>query len=156
MKPRITTEPGALSVAAFCQWAGEQPTQNKLTGNRDKEPVLILRSEDLWGEINAVADLITPDLIARLREMGFTEHVASNYAVEQIVAMLLNYLLEDLRVYRNEEGFELDLGSGEVQVQLTEEPISPWSRAEDAIREMEEDERAEFRAWLDGKDVFYA
>lgn len=26
MKPQITTEPGALSVAAFCQWAGEQPT----------------------------------------------------------------------------------------------------------------------------------
>lgn len=22
MKPQITTEPGALSVAAFCQWAG--------------------------------------------------------------------------------------------------------------------------------------
>lgn len=135
-----------------------------LRRNAEEEPVKILRSADLWGEINAVTSLIAPNMIEQMREMGFTEHVASSTAIEQIVAMVLDYLIDEVRVYRNGEvrvyrngeGFELDLGSGEVQVELVEEQISPWSRAEDAIGEMGEDERAEFRAWLDGKDVFDA
>lgn len=117
----------------------------------DKEPVKILRGEDLWGEINAVTSVIAPDLTAQMREMGFTEHVASTVAIEQILAMTLDYLIDEVRVYRNEEGFELDLGSGEVQVQLTEEPISPWTQAEDAMNAMSIEERAEFmESWLDG------
>lgn len=132
----------------------EEP--KSLRRNAEEEPVKILRSADLWGEIDAVTSLIAPNMIEQMREMGFTEHVASSTAIEQIVAMVLDYLIDEVRVYRNGEGFELDLGSGEVQVELVEEQISPWSRAEDAIGEMEEDERADFRAWLDGKDLFDA
>ena len=113
-------------------------------------PVKILRGKDLWGEINEVVSTIAPDLITQMREMGFTEHVASTVAIEQILAMALDYLIDEVRVYRNEEGFELDLGSGEVQMQLTEEPVnSPWTQAEDAVNAMSAEERAEFRAWLD-------
>lgn len=158
--------PTRLTVAGACvrmelggdsylpPWEDE-PEQKSLHRDTDKEPVKILRGEDLWGEINAVTSVIAPDLITQMREMGFTEHVASTVAIEQILAMALDYLIDEVRVYRNEEGFEMDLGSGEVQVQLTEEPISPWTQAEDAVNAMDEDERAEFAIWLTDPEAYW-